>query len=1139
MHDGMTHTVVIRERALSFIAKKQARYRKTATSECSCWPLLYGIVFEKQSSIQTVKDLFVQVSICTDAATAVTSTMGQTRSMVIVPSLNPDADRALLQEILPFQRQTTQDQEEEAIILLWQEECLVLVPSIVASTASWVLASSSGTADWEQVRKACLKFMPNRTKVLTEIKTRGLQFVLPSGSTLLITTAETLASERDRRALAKYCRMPSTSSSSTVPSTTSNGNNGNHNVSAVSPTRHIPKVESSSSMLSEMSGDNDSRASSARKSRPKETAVEAPPLNTLSVKMIQEKDAWDTNFALNTREPYPFETELFQGQILMLVRPLRLDDDPYWSERIFSKKKRSVVFNIQGKFKRPLRGPLYVGGEITSSMNLSLFTRGILSMLIKLLESGFSDLRYSFGDEKKKLCPRIAVPAFSGMERLVVTPPDKTPPPLTGDPFEESKEDRAKRIKATDWEWNTTHTYSFSFFSMYLSLADWKLVNLPVSRDINLRRLWNDGDFRLVMYEKTGTSKEHPASSLSYALNINFRYLGDKHVSEEGEEASSGPEDFEDIALDTDRSHRYAAHADETESGYTRFHRSESNSIPAIMEGDSSSDEEDFYDARSEMAASSHGSSVTPSDSAEMLVAIDLLVPAWLHVADGKGHYTRVYAVNQGESTLFLSAHECDECLEAQAASDIIRERVGDYFSPRLSTHERSRRCLGLFVKTKGERAIDILEQKSSPYHDQFLQHKSRNTEKATMGTRLQGFAARAVSDRHWEEEWVVLSEDGVLSCYHPEKVRKVRLRIQASSILKASILPHKLAPSMEKFGFFTIETLGRTIYFLCDSPETRDKWLQAIWDLQKSLASEEQSVNSEFSRRIILNIGQPPSEEFLHKSGMWHYKHRRVLNCGEYSLKSTRIVENPLDMVTEALQLSIQAYRDESGEKRHLFFKSAGALKRAGVQTLLEKGRLAFFLNLYHCMVMHAFLVLGPPGSGLKWISFFNNLAYEVGDDLFSISELEHCIIRSKMAHPAQFMSRFVIPKSGYRMALQNADFRINFALNPGSTSSPSTVLVYSPETVDEQLNKAASMYLEHATSVTKKISGGVVVTLPRICQWFQEDFGTQEELLKKIVQFVKEDDRLVLERAMVSQMNVNLRFSEFSFKCKPLVLG
>ena len=63
--------------------------------------------------------------------------------------------------------------------------------------------------------------------------------------------------------------------------------------------------------------------------------------------------------------------------------------------------------------------------------------------------------------------------------------------------------------------------------------------------------------------------------------------------------------------------------------------------------------------------------------------------------------------------------------------------------------------------------------------------------------------------------------------------------------------------------------------------------------------------------------------------------------------------------------------------------------------------------------------------------------------------------------------------------------------------------------------------------------------VTLPRICQWFQEDFGTQEELLKKIVQFVKEEDRHVLERAMVSQMNVNLRFSEFSFKCKPFVLG
>ena len=43
-------------------------------------------------------------------------------------------------------------------------------------------------------------------------------------------------------------------------------------------------------------------------------------------------------------------------------------------------------------------------------------------MLIKLLESAYTDLRYSFGDEKKKLSPRISVPAFSGIERLVVTP---------------------------------------------------------------------------------------------------------------------------------------------------------------------------------------------------------------------------------------------------------------------------------------------------------------------------------------------------------------------------------------------------------------------------------------------------------------------------------------------------------------------------------------------------------------------------------------------------------------------------------------------------------------------------------------------------------------------------------------------
>jgi hypothetical protein len=53
-------------------------------------------------------------------------------------------------------------------------------------------------------------------------------------------------------------------------------------------------------------------------------------------------------------------------------------------------------------------------------------------------------------------------------------------------------------------------------------------------------------------------------------------------------------------------------------------------------------------------------------------------------------------------------------------------------------------------------------------------------------------------------------------------------------------------------------------------------------------------------------------------------------------------------------------------------------------------------FINLYHIMVLHSFLVAGVPSTLLKWPSFFNSCSYEAFGDIFSLSELEHCIIKA-----------------------------------------------------------------------------------------------------------------------------------------------
>lgn len=79
-------------------------------------------------------------------------------------------------------------------------------------------------------------------------------------------------------------------------------------------------------------------------------------------------------------------------------------------------------------------------------------------------------------------------------------------------------------------------------------------------------------------------------------------------------------------------------------------------------------------------------------------------------------------------------------------------------------------------------------------------------------------------------------------------------------------------------------------------------------------------------------------------------------------------------------------------------FLDAASELKRANLAGLSETERLAFYLNLYHVMCHHGFLVFGTPHTSFEFVHFFGKVAYEVDDDIMSLKELEHNIIRANM---------------------------------------------------------------------------------------------------------------------------------------------
>lgn len=246
---------------------------------------------------------------------------------------------------------------------------------------------------------------------------------------------------------------------------------------------------------------------------------------TLVVNVLEKNGDITTGFPINSQESVPIETDLFKGRMLMLLKPLRPQDDPYWDERLFSKKKRRFVFQLQGKFKRVPQGTLYAGGEISNQMKLGLVAKGICGLLLKFVKSVAPDTHYSFGDNNDKEKPHIVVPAWSFFERLVVTESGQEPPEM-GDEFVESKESMdARKSGKSKAEWNTEDTYSMSFYTMYLDFAKWQVVQVPVTSDIDLKTFWGNSFLRIVLFENTTPVKDgrHLQKDNTYYFAIEVR----------------------------------------------------------------------------------------------------------------------------------------------------------------------------------------------------------------------------------------------------------------------------------------------------------------------------------------------------------------------------------------------------------------------------------------------------------------------------------------------------------------------------------------------------------------------------------------------------------------------------------------
>ncbi|KFK38557.1 hypothetical protein AALP_AA3G129100 [Arabis alpina] len=158
--------------------------------------------------------------------------------------------------------------------------------------------------------------------------------------------------------------------------------------------------------------------------------------------------------------------------------------------------------------------------------------------------------------------------------------------------------------------------------------------------------------------------------------------------------------------------------------------------------------------------------------------------------------------------------------------------------------------------------------------------------------------------------------------------------------------------------------------------------------------------------------------------------------------------------------------------EEFRRYLNMAQDLHRSNLLELSKEEKLAFFLNLYNAMVIHALIRIGRPEG----------------------------MIARRPSYP--FIRPFMNGgNTWHELGFQKLNPLVHFGLCDGTKSSP-VVRFFTPEGVEAELKRAAREFFQN---------GGIEVVLDkrtihisRIIKWYKEDFNEEKKMLKWIMSYI-----------------------------------
>ncbi|CAN8293032.1 unnamed protein product [Cochlearia groenlandica] len=194
----------------------------------------------------------------------------------------------------------------------------------------------------------------------------------------------------------------------------------------------------------------------------------------------------------------------------------------------------------------------------------------------------------------------------------------------------------------------------------------------------------------------------------------------------------------------------------------------------------------------------------------------------------------------------------------------------------------------------------------------------------------------------------------------------------------------------------------------------------------------------------------------------------------------------------TEVASMSVEEKQlGYASEELWRFRNLVERLARVNPTELSHNEKLAFWINIYNALIMHAYLAYGVPKTDIKLFSLMQKAAYTVGGHSYNAATIEYMTLKMKPPlHRPQIalllsILKLKVSEEQRQAGISTHEPLLSFALSCGMHSSPA-VRIYSAENVGEELEEAQKDYIQASVGVSPR--GKLIV--PKMLHCFSKNF-------------------------------------------------